>query len=429
MQSTTPKANAFTEYTPVEYLMIDIATNYGDTPMADGTTADLDKLDFEDRIDWFKMHEKAGTLASLIDSADNPALFFAGLLAYKDMLDDKPIGYPISLDACSSGMQILAAFSNCEKSARRCGVVSTGHREDAYTSLFEDMQRRHSSPLKATRKSLKQAVMTSLYGSTAMPKKLFGDGTPELMLYYNVIENEIPGAWELNVSLKSLWQPYENKHSWTLPDGFDVQMDVTDVIATDAIFNGKSVTVYTKDHVGTPTGRSLGPNIVHSVDGMIVREMYRRCSFDTAQVVKANRLCMVALNRKTRNQNTLGRGRPKDEILAKLWKMYLRTNFLSARVIDLIDENNIGMISATALQNLLMTLPAKRFELLAIHDCFRVHPNYGNDLRRQYNQILSELAASDIISNIATQITGRKMTLRKVGDISAKILDANYTLS
>ena len=420
---------SFKEYTPVEYLKIDIATNYGDTPMADGTTADLDKLDFEDRIAWFDMHEQAGTLASLIDSADNPALFFAGLSAYKDILDEKPIGYPISLDACSSGMQILAAFSNCEKSAQRCGVVSTGHREDAYTSLFADMQRRHSSPLKATRKSLKQAVMTSLYGSTALPKKLFGDGTPELMLYYNVIESEIPGAWELNLALKNLWQPYATKHVWTVPDGFEVQMDVTDVTATDLIFNGKEITVYTKNHAGTPTGRSLGPNVIHSIDGMIVREMYRRCSYDRAQVIKVNRLCIVAMNRKTRNKNSTGRGRPKDELLAKLWKLYLRTNFLSARVIDLIDENNIGMISAAALQDLLATLPAKRFELLAIHDCFRVHPNYGNDLRRQYNQILSELAASDIVSDIATQITGQKMTLRKVGNIASQILDANYTLS
>lgn len=418
----------FKEFTGAEYLMIDIATNYGEIE-SNGEIVDLDKVDFEDRIAWFKEQEKAGTLASLINSADKPALYFAGLLAYQDYLDGKPSGYPISLDACSSGLQILATCINCEKSALRCGVLDTGHREDAYTSLFHDMKKAADFTLRATRKNLKKAVMTTLYGSTAQPKMLFGEGSPALELFYKTMETEIPGAWELNVTLKDLWQPFATTHSWEVADGFQICMGVEELEVNEVEFAGKPVKVYTKQAKGTPTGRSLSPNIVHSIDGMIVREIVRRCSFDAEQIKKVEAACDVALKRKERRNSTSGRGRKQDILLKRLWDRYLQSGFFSARVLDLIDENNINMVSAARVKELIKTLPVRPFRVMTIHDCFRVLPNYGNDLRRQYNQILSELAAADVLGDIATQITGRKVSLQKLGNISEAIKESNYTLS
>jgi len=420
--------HTFIEYSPKQYLMIDIATNYGDAVIGN-REVDLDKVDFEERIAWFKIQENAGTLTSLISSADKPALYFAGLLAYNDMLEGRPIGYPISLDACSSGLQILATLSNCEKSAKRCGVVSTGHREDAYTTLFDDMKSVANFVLSATRKNLKQAIMTSLYGSTAQPKLLFGENTPALKLFYKTMEEEIPGAWSLNLALKGLWQPYAEEHSWTVPDGFDVCMKVEDVEVNEISFLDKAIDVYTKHVKGTPRGLSLSPNIVHSIDGMIVREIVRRCSFDSAQVDKVLKTCDVAIKRKARRRTTSGLGRPKDILLKRVWERAVASGFLSARVLELIDENNINIVSAHKVRELIYTMPVDSFQVLTIHDCFRVHPNYGNDIRRQYNHILSELAASNVLGDIATQITGRRKELQKVGDISKDILNASYALS
>lgn len=414
----------FIEYTPLEYLMIDIASNYGEYE-----GYDLEKQNFEDRIAWFKEQEKAGSLVKLIDTADEQPLYFAGLQAYRDFLDRNPTGYAISLDACASGLQILSSFANCERSARRCGIVPTGSREDAYTSLFDDMRARSTTTLNATRKSLKQAIMTSLYGSTAQPKNLFGQGTPALQLFYDIMESEIPGAWNLNLMLKALWQPYATQHSWTLPDGFNVCMDVESVQSTEIVFNSQPVQVFTKKLKGTPTGRSLSPNIVHSVDGMIVREMTRRCMHDSRQIERTSIACKIAMKRKTKRSSTTGKGRKKDITLERIWSRFLASGFLSVRVIDLIDENNVGMICPYQVMGLIDTLPPEPFPLLSIHDCFKCHPNYGNSLRRQYNQILSNLAASDVLGDIATQITGTKVKLSKLGDISKFILDANYSLS
>ena len=416
--------NSFTEYSSIEYLKIDIASNYGKWK-----DKDLEKMNFEDRIAWFNEQEKEGNLVSLIKSADEAPLYFAGLQAYRDTLDGKPTGYPVSFDACSSGLQILAILSNCEASAKRCGMVNTGNREDAYTSLFNDMKEAADFKLSANRPDLKQAIMTSLYGSIAEPRRLFGEGSLALKLFYRIMETKIPGAWSLNLALKSLWQPWATEHSWTMPDGFEICMSVEDVAVDSVQLFGDPVEVFTRQAKGTPTGLSLSPNIVHSIDGMVVREMVRRCSHDETRIKNVEAACNIAMKRRERRKSTSGHGRKQDIELRALWTHYLSSGFLSSRVLDLIDEKNISMVSANAVMKLIKTLPVKSFPVLSIHDCFRCHPNYANDMRMQYNHIMSELAASDILGNIATQITGHKQTLKKIGNISDLILNANYALS
>lgn len=420
------------EYTPIQYLKIDVATNFGDADVYnDGQIHDLDKVNFEDRIAWFDRQEENGQLVQIIDQADKPALYYAGLQAYDKAMQGQPIGYPISLDACSSGLQILSALANCAKSALRCGVISTGNREDAYMSLFQDMNNAATGiRMNATRSDLKQAVMTSLYGSKAQPRKLFGDGTPALDLFYKTMETEIPGAWELNLALKGLWQPYATEHEWVMPDNFHVSMKVEDLETDEVVFLGDAVEVYTKQAKGSATGLSLSPNVVHSIDGMMVREITRRCTYDQKHVDHLKELCKFMLQRTSKNRKVLmGRGRQKDLLLTKIWKRCLKSGFLSARIIDLVDEKNIGIVSIAMLKNMLDNLPKKSFPVLSIHDCFRVHPNYANDLRRQYNIILAELAGSEILSDIATQITGKRQQLQKLGDIAADIRKADYALS
>ena len=51
---------AMTQFTGMEYLMIDVANNFG-----------LSKKDWSDRLDWFKANE--GKLESLVKSAEEPA--------------------------------------------------------------------------------------------------------------------------------------------------------------------------------------------------------------------------------------------------------------------------------------------------------------------------------------------------------------------
>lgn len=60
---------------------------------------------------------------------------------------------------------------------------------------------------------------------------------------------------------------------------------------------------------------------------------------------------------------------------------------------------------------------------------FRVHPNYGNDLRRQYNEVLAQIADSNLLDFMATQITRRAVNINRGPSLAQHVKVANYALS
>lgn len=147
-------------FSPIQYLMIDVASNFG-----------LDKENWDTRLDWFAENQKEieeliqisnqepRKIAShpLMKKADAPALFFAGIKAWDKANRGEAIGYPVSLDATASGAQLLSILIGCEKSARLCNVVDTGRREDLYTNVHGFMVDR-LGPDETSRDDSKQAV-------------------------------------------------------------------------------------------------------------------------------------------------------------------------------------------------------------------------------------------------------------------------------
>jgi hypothetical protein len=106
------------------------------------------------------------------------------------------------------------------------------------------------------------------------------------------------------------------------------------------------------------------------------------------------------------------------------------SGILSARVFDYIDRENVDLISRDAVRSLIDTLPPKPFSMLANHDCFRVHPNYAGELRKQYNRQLAELSDSTMLGFICSQILGTEVNPQKLSLLnSSEILASNYALS
>lgn len=135
------------KFTALEYLKIDIANSFG-----------LDKLSWSDRISWFDNHSHE--MAEMINQAEEPALFYAGCKAYNDALSGTPSGYMISLDATSSGLQLLAVLTGDRLASQLCNVVSTGKREDSYTAIYQQMLAVINDVSKISRDDTKQAIMT-----------------------------------------------------------------------------------------------------------------------------------------------------------------------------------------------------------------------------------------------------------------------------
>lgn len=399
-------------FTPIEYLKIDIANNF---------SKELDYSNFNTRIDWFNSNEK--NLSSLVQEANNPALFYAGLQAYKAYLKNEPIGYPICLDATASGIQLLTCLMNCEISAINSGLIGE-HRIDIYSFLYTQMEGDQY-----TRDEVKAAIMTSFYSSKREPEKLFGKNTPELEKFYKVLSDNLPGPFILNKSLETLWNKNALEHCWELPDNFQVKIKVTEEKTFTFNFMGETFFIDKKVNKPSNNYRSISANIVHSIDSFIVREVNRRCNYNIETILYVYDLLgsdKAILSSEPR------RTKGKDIMVERLWNHYLETNILSLRIIDYLDKENINIITdLKILEELVTSIPMLPFEVLYIHDAFKVHPNYGNDIRKQYNKLLFEICNSNILQHIARKITNNDKLTFDTGEanISKKVLESNYALS
>ncbi|AJF40676.1 RNA polymerase [Vibrio phage phi 1] len=115
------------KYTPIEYIMIQIANSFG-----------KDKLLFEERIEWVKTNGKK--LRTLADEADDKAQYIRAVLELERVLNgQKFTNLPIGLDATASGLQILSILSGCVTTGSQVGLVIPNKRCDVYTSLANYM--------------------------------------------------------------------------------------------------------------------------------------------------------------------------------------------------------------------------------------------------------------------------------------------------
>lgn len=400
------------QFTGKQYLQMDIASNFG-----------LDNKDWDVRLAWFESNQHQ--LHSLIKEAKEPALYFAAVLAWEDVQAGKPSGYPISLDATCSGLQILSVLTGDSMAAKLCNVINVGHRADAYTSLYISMVTKLGQEGRITRDKTKQAILTALYGSTAIPKEIFGTGIL-LGTFHETMEEETPAVWELNKTYLSIWNPEWLKYSVVFPDNFHMHVKVMGQITEAVHFENAPYDVHYNVNMPTEEGRSLGANTTHGVDGMIVREMNRRCNYDP-KVVKRVQEALDAYG-----DMAVPYIDPSDEDLVMveiLWDHYKNTGYLSARILDYITVANVAAIDPEVIQELIDSLPAKPFEIICIHDCFRCLPNYGNDMRKQYNIQLYLIAKSTLLSSILSQLLGREVVIGKFDDDMADlILDADYAI-
>jgi DNA-directed RNA polymerase len=252
-------------FTGTQYLEIDIANCFG-----------LDKETWSDRLDWVSLNEP--NLEGMDGSADSPILFRKAVRALRVAQRGVPINHVMGLDATASGIQIMGALSGCYNTAKSVNLVDTGIRQCFYRTVSDFM---NTLPgISVTRALVKKPVMTTFYGSTAQPKEIFGEG-PELIAFYNALREKATGAFDLMGLFQSHWRADVEYHSWTLPDGHVAKVPVTQTVE-------KSLEIDEMDHMRfayrasilcpKAQSRALAANIVHSIDGWVVRQMVKAAS-------------------------------------------------------------------------------------------------------------------------------------------------------
>lgn len=411
------------KYSGWEYLLIDVANHYG-----------LDKLLFEERIDW--ANQNLHHLENLAKDAESEPLYLKGVQAIRNAMKGEPIGHVIGLDAVCSGIQVMSALTGCVKGSEATGLINTGIRPDAYSETTDVMNQLLGGGVTVSRDDSKKALMTSYYGSKAKPREIFGEDTPELAAFYQAAYTVAPGAWELLQDLLASWQPYALEHSWKLPDGFDAHVKVmeqqTTRIKVDELNNASfSYTYY--ENVGAPTGRANVANVVHSVDGYILRCIQRRCNYERAMVEHAAGLIQITLLERSLNMTHTWIPRSTSK-LGYYVEQYERSGMADVIILPYLTSDNVCGLSTKHLQALAgivnHMLTYQPFEVITIHDEFKVHPNNANHLRQQYINIFAELAESRLLDDLLSQIHGVPGSFTKLSkDLGSKIRGSEYALS
>ena len=250
--------------TKMENILVAIANHAG-----------KDKLTWEERIDWAIGQDPDDI------QWEEPMLGRKAVRAYVDAMAGKPSGYVMSLDATSSGLQIMAAISGCKQTAKLTNMIDVDIRHDIYASVTEMMNQRLAKPL--TRNIMKDCLMTHYYNSKATPKALLSEH--ELSVFYEVIEGLLPGAKDVMETINSCWNYEADHHTWKLPDGHTAYVPVVE--GTNATYKDDElgeIPLRYYEQTKSDNYRSLCPNIIHSIDGYVSREMIRRADFQLSHV-------------------------------------------------------------------------------------------------------------------------------------------------
>jgi len=94
-----------------------------------------------------------------------------------------------------------------------------------------------------------------------------------------------------------------------------------------------------------------------------------------------------------------------------------------------LPANIIHSIDGYVAREMVRMAREQGFELAHIHDAFTFLPNYGNQVRQNFLDILQGIAKSNLLGDIFNEIAGEDVGWERVGDISELIHKSNYALS
>ena len=394
----------FKEYSPLQYLAIDIANQMG-----------YDKQTFESRISWVKTNRDK--LESYQDQAEEPMLFKKAVNAFRQAEEGIPTGHVIGLDSASSGLQLMSAMMGCKAGMALTGLIMPNVRADAYSLITKAMNEK--VPVEVTRKEAKDAVMKGLYGSTKVPKDIFGDLVP---YFYETMHEQAPGAMQLLELLRQAWDPELDRNTWVLPDGYMAMVPITETVDKKIHIAQLRYTPVVRIQVIAPKerGLSLIANVIHSVDAYVLRTLVRRCDYSIREVREGIK-ALTTLNH-----------RHKESEYLDAWQ---RTGIVDMTMINGTTAEIAGYpkeMRTKLLRMLEMCLTHKPFNIITVHDDFKCSPVNANQMRRVYSDILGDLVDSTLVDDLLNQVYQDDMVMRKLGDVKelAEIVrQSNYGIS
>ena len=349
----------------------------------------------------------------------------------------------VPLDTASSQSLITSVITRDNRCLNEIFHLNTNMPSDIYTTIGEEI--RNSFNLgDIPRKVIKKALMAWGYGGSAGLCSLTQTKPEQLEQVMEDISDELgfQGIYAMRQACLDAWDEDALEHKWELPDGYEIHQVITqDTFARDMLtgqyvypakrveitLNGKQrgidcrwskVGKRSKKESGT---RSIGANLIHSVDAYLMREIVRRCKQDFA--IKPEEFKEVIMS---------GSLLVRDNKAEDIYNMWKNTNVVS---LNILNHLHVGDELPTdyynAICKVIDALPEEGFDIRPIHDEFACLPRYANSMRKQFNMLIAELYQSNLLDYFCNQF--ELLDIKPMSDVNPemveRILQADYLLS
>lgn len=180
---------------------------------------------------------------------------------------------PVGLDSTGSGIQIQTVLAGCEAGKYFVNLTDVDERVDPYNIMVDHMVEIFDVE-RVTRGEAKDCLMTHYYNSVQIPMDTLDQ--PQLEAFYSVTEAMFPGCEHVMDSINRAWED-KPIYKWTLPDGHTAFIRVRKKRQLDIEVEGVFNFEYNFTEEGASGNfRHLAPNIIHSIDAWVAREVVRR---------------------------------------------------------------------------------------------------------------------------------------------------------
>lgn len=303
----------------------------------------------------------------------------------------------IALDSKSSCIQLASIMLRDNTALKKVFTVGNKTHKDCkpYVKIFKKF------PVELEKDIKKACVMQFTYGGNSYCTSHLGTN---VHTFHKLYKEHLPLVFTFRNACVAGWNDEALCYSWSLPDGFEVNMECTKAISEipDYCDTRIELEIQGKRHhikpfwsINTPLQKGelgtkgIGANLIHSIDAYIMRELVRRChgQFRTS-------LEQINIGELKCSENA-----------KSIYNMWQQTKMVSLNILNELKKgDSIPQDYYDAIKDVMLTLPEHSFYIKPIHDEFCCRVEFRDEMVQVYNCLLVELYNSTYAEYAAKEL-------------------------
>lgn len=303
----------------------------------------------------------------------------------------------IALDSKSSCIQLASIMLRDNVALKKVFTVGNKNHKDCkpYVKIFKKFPQELEKEIK------KACVMQFTYGGNSYCVSHLGT---DVHTFHALYKEHLPLVFTFRNACVAGWNDEALAYSWSLPDGFQVNMECTKAISEipdycdtriELEINGKRHHIKPFWSINTPLQKGelgtkgIGANLIHSIDAYIMRELVRRCHGQFRTDIESV---------------TIGELKCSSNAKA-IYDMWQQTKMVSLNILNELKKgDSIPEDYYNAIEDTLLTLPEHSFYIKPIHDEFCCRVEFRDEMVKVYNCLLVELYNSTYAEYAAKEL-------------------------